>query len=184
MRRELDITTQWLAFPLHPDTPPEGLTLEELFHNVPVDIPKMLIRLKQAADREGLPFGERRMTFNSRLAQELGKWAESMGEGDRYHDAVFRAYFRDGRNIGQVETLIDIVKELGFAPGEVRRVLAERTYAQAVDRDWEQSRSQGVTAVPTFVFQGHRLVGAQPYPALRQLVQENGARLHPRSRGG
>ena len=178
MRCELDITIQWLAFPLHPDTPPEGTTLEELFHNVPVDIPKMLARLKQAADKEGLPFGKRRMTFNSRLAQELGKWAESIGEGDRYHDAVFRAYFKDGRNIGRVETLTELGLELGLTPWGIRQVLVDRTYGKAVDQDWEQARRSGINAVPTFLFQDHRLVGAHPYPTLKQFLMEHGA--HPR----
>ena len=177
LRSELDIAIQWRAFPLHPDTPPDGLTLEDLFRNVPIDIPQMLGRLKQAADKEGLPFGERRMTFNSRLAQELGKWAERVGSGDRFHDAVFRAYFRDGRNIGQIETLADIGRASGLKAEAVQKVLIDRTCRSAVDRDWHQARSSGITAVPTFVFQGHRLVGAHPYPTLRQFLTTHGARL-------
>ena len=61
----------------------EGRSLEDLFRGQPVDIPEILARLKSVARAEGLPFGNREMTYNSRPAQELGKWAESRGEGGR-----------------------------------------------------------------------------------------------------
>lgn len=74
-----------MAFPLHPEIPEAGQSLEELFKGRDVDIPAMLARLQQVAGAEGLPFGERTMTYNSRLAQELGKWAEEMDAGDCFH---------------------------------------------------------------------------------------------------
>ena len=52
-----------------------------------------ITRLKRAAEELGLPLGERKKTYNSRRAQELGKWAETAGKGDEFHDAVFCAYF-------------------------------------------------------------------------------------------
>jgi predicted DsbA family dithiol-disulfide isomerase len=50
-----------------------------------MDIEGVKLRLKQVADELGLPLGDRKMTFNSRLAQELAKWAESKGKGDEFH---------------------------------------------------------------------------------------------------
>ena len=84
---------QWRAFPLHPDTPQEGLSLEKLFANYPVDVNQIMRRLKTRAAELGLPLGERKKTYNSRLAQELGIWAESKDRGDAFHMAVFKAYF-------------------------------------------------------------------------------------------
>ena len=51
-----------------------------------------------------------------------------------------------------------------------RRVLEERTYKDAVDRDWQLAYARGITAVPTFMANGMRLVGAQSYEALERLV--------------
>jgi len=96
LTKKYDIETRWTAFPLHPDTPDEGLTFEELYAGRGIDIKKNMSRLKKVADELGLPLGERKKTFNSRLAQELAKWVESKGKGDTFHDAVFRAYFVDG----------------------------------------------------------------------------------------
>jgi predicted DsbA family dithiol-disulfide isomerase len=96
LKENFEIEVQWRAFPLHPETPEGGLTLEELFAGRDIDIPSAMARLKKVARELDLPWGERKKTYNSRLAQELGKWAETKGKGDEYHDAVFRAYFVDG----------------------------------------------------------------------------------------
>jgi len=135
------------------------------------DIRRMTARLKQVADEEGLPLGPRSRTFNSRLAQELGKWAEAGGRGDDYHRAVFRAYFAQGLNIGRTAALLDIVRSLGLPVEEAETVLAARTFREAVDLDWSRAAELGVTAVPTFVMGGQSLVGAQPYPVLERFVR-------------
>jgi predicted DsbA family dithiol-disulfide isomerase len=54
---------------------------------------------------------------------------------------------------------------------------AERTFKEAVDRDWEYSRTCGITAVPTFMVDGRKVVGAQPYQALEDLVRAAGANM-------
>ena len=56
--------------------------MENLFAGRPVDIPGMLTRLRQVARELDLPFGDRTMTYNSRLAQELGKWAGTQEGGE------------------------------------------------------------------------------------------------------
>jgi predicted DsbA family dithiol-disulfide isomerase len=130
----------------------------------------MLAHLQQTAAQLGLPFGERRMTYNSRMAQELGKWAEQNGGGDAFHRAVFRAYFAEGRNIARLNVLMDIVQSTGGDPADARAALEQRRFSDAVDRDWQRSRTMGITAVPTFVSSGRRLVGAQGYRELARLV--------------
>jgi len=161
----------WVAFPLHPETPDEGRSLEDLFAGRGMDIPQMITLLKRTADSLELPFGSRTMTFNSRKAQELGKWAEAQGCGEAYHKGVFQAYFAQGLNIAKPEVLKDLASLVGLDPDQAKQVLCEGRYAEAVDRDWERSRQMGITAVPTFVCDDRRLVGAQPYEALKELVK-------------
>ena len=163
---------QWVHFPLHPDTPPEGKSLAELFAGRGYDMPKMQAQMRARMAAEGLPYGERTMTYNSRLAQELGKWAQTQSGGEAIHDALFRAYFVDGRNIGDAAVLVEIARSVGLDDAKAREVLKMRTFKAAVDADWEKSRSYGVTGVPTFVMGGRGVVGAQPYEALEQLVQD------------
>jgi predicted DsbA family dithiol-disulfide isomerase len=119
---------------------------------------------------EGLPYGERTHTYNSRLAQEVGKWADAEGHGDAFHEAMFHAYFVAGRNISDVETLAQIAESVGLSADEARTVMAERRFRAAVDADWQRSRDYGITGVPTFVANGRGVVGAQPYEILERLV--------------
>ncbi|MBI5966242.1 MAG: DsbA family oxidoreductase [Deltaproteobacteria bacterium] len=182
MKKNFEIEIRWRAFPLHPDTPEEGLTLEELFRGRNIDISQMLSRLKQVADELGLPWGERKKTCNSRLAQELGKWAESKGQGDKFHDAVFRAYFVAGKNIGKMDVGLSLAKSVGLPEEEAKEVLQSRAFRKAVDEDWSLSYRMGITAVPTFVIDGQAVVGAQPYEVLEKFLKECRVLRRDRSR--
>ncbi len=133
-------------------------------------------RLKKAADDAGLPFGDRERTFNSRLAQELGKWAESNDKGDSFHRAAFKAFFADGINIAKIPALLDIAASSGLPREESEAVLVKRVFKANVDEDWSLSQKNGITAVPTFVLNNEKLVGAQPYEMLEKLMEAKGVR--------
>ena len=179
MRSEFETRIQWVAFPLHPDTQPQGRTLEDLFAGRNIDIQQKLVQLKQVARDLELPFGDRKMTFNSRLAQELGKWAEQMGRGQAFHDAVFRAYFADGRNIAEINILVDIATSVGLDATEAHDVIEARTFKEPVDTDWTRAHELRVTAVPTFLMNGQALVGAQTYNALADFMLQNSVNHRP-----
>jgi predicted DsbA family dithiol-disulfide isomerase len=129
----------------------------------------MLDRLKAVAADLGLPFGARTMTYNSRRAQEAGKWAESLNKGEEFHMAVFKAYFADGLNIAKIPVLVQLAESVGLKG--VEDVLSEGTFKEAVDGDWRYSRGCGIKAVPTFAAKGRMVVGAQPYSVLEELVK-------------
>jgi predicted DsbA family dithiol-disulfide isomerase len=172
LRTEHGVNIQWVHFPLHPETPPEGQSLEDLFRGRNVDRKAMHAQMKARMDAEGLPYGERTMTYNSRLAQELGKWADTQPGGEAIHDALFRAYFVEARDISRPEVLLEIVARVGLPVDAAREVIEKRTFKAAVDEDWKLSRQIGVTGVPTFVAGRYGVVGAQPYEALEELVRK------------
>jgi predicted DsbA family dithiol-disulfide isomerase len=173
LRTEHDVKVEWVHFPLHPETPIEGgRSLTDLFAGRNVDRTAMHAQMKARMDAEGLPYGERTHTYNSRLAQELGKWADTQPGGDALHDALFRAYFVEARDISQPAVLLEIAGRVGLPVNAAREVLEQRTFKAAVDADWALSRRYGVTGVPTFVVGRHGVVGAQPYEVLEQLVKQ------------
>jgi predicted DsbA family dithiol-disulfide isomerase len=178
VKRNYEIEVRWIAFPLHPETPEEGLTLEELFAGKPIDIEKVQERFRQVADELGLLLGERKKTYNSRLAQELAKWAESKGKGDSFHKAIFQAYFVDGINIGKGDELVDLAKSIGLPEKEARSILELRTFKEAVDSDWLRSHALGITAVPTFFVDERVIVGFPPYELLEQFLKACDAKKH------
>ena len=171
LQTEHNVKIEWVHFPLHPETPPEGRSLEDLFKGRNVDRKAMHEAMKARMDAEGLPYGERTMTYNSRLAQELGKWADTQPGGEALHDALFRAYVVDARDISQPSVLLELVTSVGLSVEGAREVLDKRTFKAAVDADWALSRQYGVTGVPTFVAGKYGVVGAQPYEVLEELVR-------------
>jgi len=175
LKRNFDVEVKLVHFPLHPETPAEGRSMAELYAGRGMDPEAMYIRMKGLMDGEGLPYGRRTHTYNSRLAQELGAWADTQSGGEALHDALYRAYFVDARNIGDEDTLIEIVESVGLSGDAAREVLSTRSFKDAIDADWAKSREVGVTGVPTFVAGGQGVVGAQPYEALEGLVKEAGA---------
>ncbi len=178
LQRNYDIAVRYQFFPLHPETPAEGVSLEVLFaaRGDAESRKARQVRMKGLMDGEGLPYGERTHSYNSRLAQELGKWAETQPGGSAIHDAIYKAYFVEGRNIGDSEVLLDLARATGLDADAARVVLTERSFREAIDRDWEMSRRLGVSGVPTFAAGGQGVVGAQPYELLQQLVQAAGAK--------
>ena len=168
LKQNYPVTIRWIHFPLHPDTPQEGKSLAELFAGR--DLTPMRERMKALMAEAGLEYGDRTHTFNSRHAQELGKWADSKPGGEAIHDALYRAYFVDNKNIGDVEELVGIAEAVGLDGHEARRIIIERGYKEAVDKDWQRSREAGVTGVPTFYCNDLVVVGCQPYETLEKFV--------------
>ena len=174
LKATFQIDTKWVHFPLHPDTPAEGREMAKFYAERGRDPEAMYQRMKVLMDQEGLPYGRRTHTYNSRLAQELGAWADTQKDGDKLHDALYRAYFVDARNIGDVAVLLDAVEKAGLDVASAKAALEERRFKQTVDADWAKSQAYGVTGVPTFVAGGQGVVGAQPYEVLEQLLDAVG----------
>ena len=149
--------------------------MAEFYATRNIDPEAAYARMKTLMDAEGLPYGRRTHTYNSRLAQELGKWADTQSGGAAIHDRLYQAYFVEARNIGDPDVLVEIAGSVGLPADEARAVLAERRFKDAVDADWAKSHAYGVTGVPTFVAARYGVVGAQPYEVLEQLVERAGA---------
>jgi predicted DsbA family dithiol-disulfide isomerase len=175
LKRAFAVETTLVHFPLHPETPAAGRSMAELYAGRNVDPEASYRRMKSLMDAEGLPYGRRTHTYNSRLAQELGKWADTQPGGGAIHNALYQAYFVDARNIGDPEILVELAQSVGLPPEEARAALTERRFKDAVDADWAKSHAYGVTGVPTFVAARYGVVGAQPYEVLEQLLEKAGS---------
>ena len=175
LRKKFNVNIKLVHFPLHPDTPKEGRSIADLYASRGSDPDALWRQMKDRMDAEGLAYGKRTHTYNSRLAQEIGKWADTLENGDELHDQIYRSYFVDAQNVGDPEVLIDLVQKASFDSDAAREVLQNRLFEEAVDADWEKSRRYGVTGVPTFVAGGYGVAGAQPYKTLEKLLLEAGA---------
>ena len=91
--------------------------------------------MKRLMREAGLEYGERSHTFNSRLAQELGKWADTQNEKSEIHDLIYRAYFVEGKNISDMNELLKIAETAGFDRTSAKENLEERSFKLIADKD-------------------------------------------------
>lgn len=131
-------------------------------------------RLKQLAAEEGLEYGERTHTYNSRLAQELAVAGDMAGVTDAMHDALYRAYFVAGRNLASPEVLIGLAEEAGLDAELARETVEGRRYQTTIDEHWQRALGVGVRGVPTFAVGRAAVVGAQPWEVLVDLMEHAG----------
>lgn len=164
---------RWTVFPLHPEIPEEGMELTELFRGRDFDVEAMRQRLGVVAEGLGLSVAKRTRIANSRRAQELGKWAETMGKGDQFRRSAYHAYFAEGRNITLLPELEAIAEHAGLPKDDVYDILAQSLFADAVDADWARARELAVTAVPFHLFGEKTLVGFHPYEDYLELVNRD-----------
>jgi len=172
LKQEFDIEIKWRAFPLYPEIPEEGVSLKQYFAGKIGNIDKMIDWMKQTASDLGLPFGDVVNIYNTRLTQELGCWAESKNNEEAFHQAAFAAYFVNGENLADRTVLENLAVSIGLEGEEAREVMDQRKFKDAVDADWKLAIDSNIKAVPTFLMGQERLVGAQPYDKLKQLMNK------------
>ena len=177
LREELDdaeLDVAWLPFEIHPEVPDEGMPVEELPYS-DEQWESMMEHLREQARDEGLEVGARPKVSNTHRALAAGAWAQSEHPESfpDFHEALFRAYFAEGRDLGDPQVLREVARESGLDPDEMDEALAGRRWEKPLDETTAEARRLGVTGTPTFVFdRTYAAVGAQPTELLRDVVEK------------
>jgi protein disulfide-isomerase len=110
---------------------------------------------------------------NSFKAHRLIQLAKTKGLGDAAEEALFKAYFTEGKNVSDMEALSSIALSIGLEASDVALALSEDQYAAAVTQDVLEAQQIGVQGVPFFVFdRKYAISGAQPVPAFTQTLEQ------------
>lgn len=167
LRPDLTASLFWRAFQLNPDMPSQGIS-RELYLSAKFGGSRAAERLYAAVTAagraEGIDFAFERIrrTPNSLRAHRLIRLATLEGCADRVVEAVFRAYFLGGLDIGDGETLAAVAATAGLDEAEVRRYLASGAGVEEVRAEEHRVRRLGIHAVPCFVLEpGYAISGAQ-----------------------
>ena len=135
----------------------------------------MTANLARMGKEEGLFFIDRTFTTNSHKALLLAEAVRESGSGafEDLNEALFRAYFSEGKNIGDAAVLRRIAKESGVPGDTVDRAWSDPRYQERLKRQHEAASRFGVTGIPTFII-GNKwiLEGAVPVDMLRKVAQE------------
>jgi len=161
------VEVDWKAFELRPEPAPlldpQGEYLTRVWSQAVYPLAKeRKMRLK-------LPPVQPR----SRKALEAAEFAREQSKFDLFHEGLFRAFFQDGRDIGQIEVLLETGEQVGLDRDALRRVLITDRYKEKVLQDEAEAARLGITGVPTHIVAGrYFVVGAHPYEALKQAVEK------------
>jgi predicted DsbA family dithiol-disulfide isomerase len=170
------------AYELRPGLPPEGLPRDQLHANR-VYPSGYVDNLRQTAREAGIDMKRPTLVPNTRKAHEATEFAKEAGGLLPFHRAVFRAYWQDEENIGDVEVLSRIAADCGLDAAELRAALEDGRFAPTVKEQIEWSRAFGITGVPTFIFdEEFSLVGAQDYEVFRDVARRIVERRVPAER--
>jgi predicted DsbA family dithiol-disulfide isomerase len=161
------VAITWLPYELNPEMPAEGMDrtayLDAKFG--PGKRREIELRLSEAALESGVTFNWVKVTksVNTRMAHMLVAAAATVQRGGEMTAALFKAYWQDGRDIGDLETLVAIAAEQGFDEQAARDELANDELRETVIGLEAHAQKVGVTGVPFFIVDGKLAVsGAQP----------------------
>lgn len=176
---DVPVTVSWHAFQLNPDLPRTGVDrksyLEQKFGG-PARAREIYARVEAAGREAGIAFDFDRIRVqpNTLQAHRLIAWASLHGRGTPLVEALFRAYFLEGRDFTDDATLAAAAAEAGLERTAALDFLASDELAGDVASDEAVARQIGVQGVPFFIFD-RRLAasGAQPAEALLSAMEES-----------
>lgn len=178
---QLDSTPEiiWKSFQLDPDFVPEekespytylakrkGISVAES--------EQMHANVVEAARAVGLDYRfDKAVVANTFDAHRLSHLATAHQLGEQLEERLFAAYFTEGKDLNEHETLITIALEAGLPENEIREVLDGNRFADAVQADIQEAMAIGVRGVPFFVFDRRYAVsGAQPVEVFTETIKE------------
>ncbi|MBZ4188196.1 DsbA family oxidoreductase [Niabella sp. 3A5MI-3] len=174
-----NITITWKSFQLDPSLPEKEEIGHEQYLTERKGLPQaqvkaLLDHVTQSAKNAGLDYHfENIVTVNSFNAHRIIQMAKTKGLGDAAEERLFRAYFTEGRDIADRNTLTELGKEIGLTEAEVSESLTGDAYAGRVNQDIDEAQQLGITGVPFFVFDRKYAVSeAQPPEAFTQTIDK------------
>ncbi len=171
------VAITWLPYELNPEMPEEGMDRTRYLDGKfgPGRRKEIELKLSEAALESGVTFNWAKVTksVNTRLAHMLVAAASTVQRGSDMTAALFKAYWQDGRDVGDLETLVGIAVEQGFDEQAARDELANDELRETVIGLENHAREVGVTGVPFFIVDGKLAVsGAQPPDVWGQVFRQ------------
>jgi predicted DsbA family dithiol-disulfide isomerase len=172
------VAVRWRPYQLDPTIPKGGLDRGEYMakkFGKSGRLQSIHDNLSRLGAEVGVPFAFDKIerSPNTLDAHRLIRWSASAGVQEQVVDRLFKAFFVEGRDIGDRAVLTEIAAECGLDAGLIEKLLAEGADAELVRQEIEQAQAMGVSGVPFFIFAGRIGVpGAQDPSVLRQAMTQ------------
>jgi predicted DsbA family dithiol-disulfide isomerase len=165
-----EVEIRWRSFQLNPDlkTNPEININQYLADIKGISLgqaEQMNAQVTAMAAELGLEYNfDKAVVANSFNAHRLSHLANQHGVGDAAEEALFRAYFTEGKNIDDIETLVEIGTKIGLHDDEIKQVLQSGAFADKVAYDINVAQQLGIRGVPFFVLDNKYAVSGAQMP--------------------
>ncbi len=135
----------------------------------------MLANVTEMAKKVGLDYHlEKSVVVNSQKAHQLIQFAKSKKLGNEAEERLFKAFFTEGKNIADTETLVQLGKDFGLDESEIKANLENEKFKYEIAQDIQEAQKIGVTGVPFFVFdRKYAISGAQPTEAFLETLTKS-----------
>src|SRR5690606_27251037 len=135
----------------------------------------MLANVTEMAKQAGLEYHlDKSVMVNSQKAHQLIQFAKTKNLGDEIEDRLFKAYFTEGKNVADIETLTQLGKEIGLDENELQDAFTDEQYLYQMKQDIQEGSNLGVRGVPFFVFdRKYGVSGAQPAEAFLEPITKS-----------
>ena len=163
-----DVAISWRPFQLNPDMPPEGMTRDDYVRAKfgGGDRPRQIYQAIAESGREAgieFQFSRIRRTPNTVLSHRLIHWSAKQERQEEVVGELFRAYFEDGLDIGNLEVLTDCARRAGLYQELAHKYLQSDDGRQEVVASDVYARRLGINGVPCFIVnRKYAVSGAQP----------------------
>lgn len=174
-----EIEVEWKSFQLNPDLQTDtSINIDEYLADKKgwtLDYAKQLnSQVTEMAAQVGLEYNfDKAIVANSFNAHRFSHLAKKSGLGIEAEEALFKAYFTDGKNIDDIPTLIELGNGFGLNAAEIRQALESNAFADDVRHDIAEAQYLGIQGVPFYVMNNKYAVsGAQAVPVFGQTLQK------------
>jgi predicted DsbA family dithiol-disulfide isomerase len=172
LKPEFDFQLEWRGFQIHPDWPAEGIPADKLREaGDAASRQATWERITAMADAVGFSMKPPKVLTNSRAALAATEFARESGRDEALEERIYRAYFNDGENIGDVGVVVRLAGEAGLDAGEVTEAIKSPKYEMRLKNNSLAANQRGVSGVPTFFIGEYPLVGAQTLDAMRAILK-------------
>lgn len=175
-----NIEVEWKSFQLDPTVPEvaeesqedylvkrKGMSREQ--------VQGMLNNVTEMAKQVGLEYHlDKSVMVNSRKAHQLIQFAKTKNLGNEIEERLFKAFFTEGKNVADIETLTQLGKEVGLDENELQTAFTDDRYKYQMAQDIQEAQKIGVRGVPFFVFdREYGVSGAQPAEAFLETLYKS-----------
>lgn len=174
-----DIEVEWKSFQLNPHLKTDpSLNVTQYLADIKgwtIDHARQMNdHVTQMAAEVGLTYHmDKAIVANSFDAHRFAHLAKQNGKGEDAEEALFNAYFAEGKNIADHDTLAGLGESIGLDKALVEQTLATNQYAADVQQDVAQAQQLGISGVPFFVLDNkYGISGAQAVPVFLQTLEK------------